>query len=116
LKFTLIQIAEFVSRWKALKLADEDLQALEKQIMDNPLAGAVIAGTGGVRKIRFAPPSWNRGKSGAARVCYALFADIGAVYLVTIFGKKENANLGAADKQAARRWMAGIKKLTRRID
>lgn len=38
--------------------------------MHDPTAGAVVRGAGGVRKIRFAPPGWGTGKSGAVRVYY----------------------------------------------
>ena len=58
-----------------------------------------------MRKVRFAPPSWNTGKSGAARVCYAVFASIGTVYLLTLFAKSEKANLSDADKATLRTWM-----------
>jgi hypothetical protein len=43
-KLTLIQVATFVAKFRKLGLTDEDLQALERQIMDNPEAGAVMAG------------------------------------------------------------------------
>ena len=110
MKLTLIQVATFVGKAKRLGLSDEDLQALERQIMENPEGGDVVAGTGGVRKIRFAPPSWNTGKSGATRVCYALFSVIETVYLLTIFGKNEQANLTAAEKAGIKAWMTEIKK------
>jgi len=67
---TFIQLAPFVVAWRRLGLTDEDLSALEQLIMHRPEAGAVMQGTGGVRKLRFAPPSWHMGKSGATRVCY----------------------------------------------
>lgn len=78
--------------------------------MENPKAGAVVAGTGGVRKMRFAPPSWNAGRSGATRVCYALFATIDTVFLLTMFLKNQQANLTAEEKKAIRTWMTQAKK------
>jgi hypothetical protein len=77
--------------------------------MESPDAGVVMAGTGGVRKIRFAPPSWNTGKSGATRVCYALFAAFDTVYLLTMFGKNRQANLTADEKKNVRTWMTRTK-------
>src|SRR3954464_8514862 len=88
----------FVAASKYLKLDDEDLRALENLIQERPEAGRVIPGTGGMRKIRFAPPSWNRGKSGATRVCYACFLKGTLVYLMAAFGKNEQENLSAGDK------------------
>lgn len=104
-KLTIAQVETFVAKWRKLRLNDDDLQALEKLIIDNPESGAVMVGTGGLRKIRFAPPSWNRGKSGATRVCYAFFSRIDTVYLIDIFAKSEKPNLSDADKALAKKWM-----------
>lgn len=109
-KLTLIQVATFVKKFRKLGLTDEDLEALERQIMDHPDAGVVMAGTGGVRKIRFAPPSWNTGKSGATRVCYALFATIDTVYFLTVFGKNKQANLTADERKTIKAWMMRTKR------
>jgi len=57
-----------------------------------------MKGTGGLRKVRFAPPSWHTGKSGAARVCYAHFAVFDTVSFVTLFAKKDQANLTRAER------------------
>ena len=99
---TFVQLALFVRDWYRLELTDEDLQALEQTISENPAAGAVMKGTGGLRKMRFAPPSWRRGKSGAARVCYVVYDVYETAYLVSLFTKNEQANLSDADKAAAR--------------
>src|SRR5947209_1726201 len=105
MRLTFIQFAPFVVAWRRLRLTDEDLQALESQIMESPEAGNVMAGTGGVRKIRFAPPSWRRGKSGASRVCYVYFSSVAQCYLLTMFTKAQKPNLSAADKAAIRDWV-----------
>src|SRR5215212_1670612 len=54
-------------RLAAAKADRRGLRALELQIMNDPAAGDVIPGGGGVRQLRFAPPSWRRGKSAATR-------------------------------------------------
>lgn len=110
MNLTFVQLATFIADWKRMKLNDEDLQALEKLIMRAPLAGAVMQGTGGLRKIRFAPPSWHTGKSGATRVCYVHFAEAGACYLFTMFAKNEQPNLTKADKAAWRAFIAELRK------
>src|SRR5665213_2831955 len=51
----------FKNLWRSEKLRDEDLQALETLIMRNPSGPGIMKGTGGLRKIRFAPPSRGRG-------------------------------------------------------
>jgi len=61
-----------------------------------------MQGTGGLRKARFAPPSWHRRKSGAMRVCYAVRAEYGLVFLVALFAKNKQANLTASERRAAK--------------
>src|SRR5882724_2043160 len=98
MRMTFDQVELFASEWRRLKLTDEDLQALERLIMNRPEAGPVMSGTGGVRKLRFAPPSWHTGKSGAARVCYVHFVEAAHCGLIAIFAKNELANLSDKDK------------------
>ena len=49
-------------------LADDDYAKLQLYLAENPDAGALIEGGGGIRKLRFALPG--RGKSGGIRVIY----------------------------------------------
>lgn len=109
-RYTFIQPASFSSDWARLGLTDDDLRALENEVMARPDAGAVMAGTGGLRKVRYAPPSWRTGKSGALRVCYVVFPNFGVCYLVALFPKNERANLSAADKAMWRRWITQRRK------
>ena len=95
MRLTFIQVSRFVARWRGLKLNDGDLSALESLLMDRPDSGDVMAGTDGVRKVRFAP-SRHAGKSGAFRVAYAYFRAGETVYLPTIFGKNEQQKFTAA--------------------
>jgi hypothetical protein len=91
-----------------LKLKDDDLRALENVIAEQPERDPVMAGTGGLRKIRFAPASWGSGKSGAIRVGFAFFPVVSRIYLVTVFRKNEKGNLSQAEKK-------GIKELLARL-
>lgn len=104
-----VQLDPFPPAWKGLELDDEDLRALEIAIMLDPERPPVVLGTGGLRKIRFAPKSWAIGKRGAARVCYVYFRQVGLVALVFAYGKGEKDNLTAEEKRA-------IKKLIREIE
>jgi hypothetical protein len=61
--------APFEAEWVELGLGDEDLARLQAGLVADPAAGDVVPGTGGVRKVRFAPAG--RGKSGGVRVCYS---------------------------------------------
>jgi len=98
-----IEMKPFTEGWKQLGLGDQDLFALQVMIMLGPKGPPVVAGTRGLRKIRFAPKSWGKGKSGAARVCYAYLEEHGVVLLVIAYAKNEKDDLTPAEKKAIRR-------------
>lgn len=108
MRFSLIQLTGFGRKWRAADLADEDLQALESELLENPESGEVMKGTGGLRKMRFAPPSGRRGKSGSMRVGYAVFPDYGRIYLVTMFPKNVQENLTPAERNAVKALLGRI--------
>lgn len=62
---TFIQTKKFTRNWDELGFNDDDLRRLELQIMSDPQIGAVMRGTGKLRKMRFA--LGNSGKSGGTR-------------------------------------------------
>ncbi len=55
-------------------LSDEQYSELQQALIDNPELGPVIAGTGGIRKLRWAAPG--RGKRGGYRVIAHLLKEI----------------------------------------
>jgi hypothetical protein len=110
MNLTFIQTPMFIEKAKRLGLSDDDLQALEQLVLEHPDRGDVMRGTGGVRKIRFAPPSWHTGKSGATRVCYILFTQVDACYFVSIFAKNEKPNLSPAEMAALKKWVEATRK------
>ena len=115
MKLTLVQTAAFVTNWNRLGLTDDDLRALETLVMEHPEAGKVIRGTGGLRKIRFAPPSWNTGKSGATRVCYAHFATVDAAYFLAVYPKNVQDNLTARQKAVFKKLVEAIGSGMRKV-
>jgi hypothetical protein len=100
--WTVIQLQGFKALWKAQKLSDDDLQALESAIMRDPSGYPVMKGTDGLRKIRFAPQSRGKGKSGSLRIAYAQFPERRRIYLITMFSKNDEKNITAADRNAIR--------------
>jgi len=84
-----------------IRLADKLLSAEERQDLINylaecPLAGVVMEGTNGVRKLR-----WRRGgqgKSGGARVIYYYHDALMPLYLLALFAKGDKANLSKAER------------------
>ena len=77
-------------------LTDDDLKQLQEQLLADPRIGAVMRGTGGVRKMRFAFE--HRGKSGSIRVIYIDFEVYEKIYLITAYTKAEKDNLSDAEK------------------
>lgn len=81
---------------QALKIwTDEERVCFIDWISVNPLAGDVIPGAQGARKVRWAASG--RGKRGGARVIYYNFTEQGMVYLVTIFTKSDQTNILPGD-------------------
>ena len=72
-------------------LSPVELDTLVLALAMNPLAGDLIRGTGGVRKLRWA--CGGRGKSGGSRVIYYFHSDSAPLYLLTIYAKGEKTDL-----------------------
>lgn len=62
-------------------------------ISDNPLAGDVIPGADGARKVRWSVAG--KGKSGGARVIYFNLSDEGVLLLVAVYAKSGQDNIAA---------------------
>jgi mRNA-degrading endonuclease RelE of RelBE toxin-antitoxin system len=66
-------------------LSDELYTELQLALINNPELGPVIAGTGGVRKLRWAAPG--RGKRGGYRVIYYVRRPKGVIWMLTMYPK-----------------------------
>ena len=88
----------------AKKLLDEDeRESLVNYLSTSPLAGKLVKGTGGIRKIRWAQE--DIGKSGAYRVIYFFHSSEIPLYLLNVFAKNEKADISQAERNE-------LKKLT----
>jgi len=76
--------------------------------MLNPQGHPVVQGTGGLRKLRFAPLRWKTGKSGAVRIGYVYLQEHGVVLLVIAYSKNEKDDLAPAEKKAIRQLIEKI--------
>ena len=97
----------FDKQWRAMGLDDNDLQALQIELLKDPQIGSVIKGTGKLRKMRFAFP--NRGKSGSSRVLYVDFVLAKTIYLIFAYPKNEKDNLTDEERN-------NIKKMIEKIE
>ncbi len=93
---TFVELRIFRTRWKAMGLDDGDLLRLQEELLADPKVGAVMKGTGGVRKMRFA--FQNRGKSGSVRVIYVDFEVYEKIFLITAYTKEEKDNLSDSER------------------
>jgi mRNA-degrading endonuclease RelE of RelBE toxin-antitoxin system len=76
-------------------LSDEDYRALQNHLVLLPESGAIIKGSGGVRKIRWR--SRGKGKSGGVRVIYYWATAFDQIFLLTLYGKSEKDDLSPTD-------------------
>jgi len=85
-----VELDGFRDDWQRLGLnSQRDDWALRILIMCDPKRAPVIKGTGGLRRIRFAPKRWNVGRRDAVRVFYVYFPDHWTVLLVAASGGNE---------------------------
>ena len=66
-------------------LSDEEYGELQRQLIRDPEAGAVVRGSGGVRKLRWGAPG--RGKRGGYRVIYYVRRPKGVIWMLTLYPK-----------------------------
>ena len=98
----------FDKQWRAMGLDDNDLQALQIELLKDPQIGSVIQGTGKLRKMRFAFP--NRGKSGSSRVLYVVFVLAETIYLIFAYPKNEKDNLTDEERNNIKKMIAKIEQ------
>ena len=94
---TVAEVPEYIRRAEKLLSAQERHELVE-YLAGHPRAGDLIEGTGGVRKLRWR--RGGRGKSGGVRVIYYFHSEAMPLYLLTVFGKSERANLSKAERNA----------------
>lgn len=80
-------------------LGDEDFRVLQQFLAHDPEAGDIVPGTGGFRKLRWTVPRRRKGKRGGLRVIYYYFATESRIWLVTLYGKGEVADLSPNEKR-----------------
>ena len=69
MKAVFVELPAF-ARHRSDYLSDKEFRTLQNALMDNPEAGDVIQGAGGLRKVRHADPRRGKGKRGGLRVIY----------------------------------------------
>ena len=92
---TVVETEPFLKRAAPL-WNEEEREEFIDFIAVNPLAGAEISGTGGLRKIRWARAGM--GKRGGARVIYYYYNETAPVFLLTAYAKSAQEDLSPQEK------------------
>ena len=74
-------------------LTDEEYRELQQSLIENPEAGDVIPGSGGVRKLRWR--ATGRGKHGGHRVIYFAKVKQGRIWMLTMYPKNVKDDIPA---------------------
>lgn len=85
------------TKYRSNYLDDEVYRSLQDFLMQQPEAGDLIQGTGGLRKLR-----WNfgsKGKRGGVRIIYYFEINKNHIYFMTLFSKNEMVDLSAKEKK-----------------
>ena len=80
-------------------LSDDEYRELQLHLAADPEAGDVIQGLGGFRKVRWADRRRGQGRRGGLRVIYYHFAEDMQIWLLTVYGKDEAADLTAKERR-----------------
>ena len=104
---TVTETDSFIREAEKLMAEGERIE-LVNYLAAHPEAGDIIAKTGGVRKLRFARKG--QGKSGSYRVIYYYYDLNNPIYLFTVFGKNERANISDAAKNELYKIVQELKK------
>lgn len=97
--YTVIETPLYSQKVAAVLTADER-EAVAAYLSANPMAGSVVRGSGGVRKVRWA--KHGGGKRGGARIVYYNQLANGEVWLLTIYAKGDRPTIPAHELKLIR--------------
>lgn len=109
---TIVETHEFLRRAIQCGISDESRFAIIDFVAKNPMAGDLIHGTGGARKIRFARSG--HGKSSGYRIITFYSGVDMPVFLLTMFAKNEKSNVSDSEKNDLKKILKNIQNTYRR--
>jgi hypothetical protein len=86
------------------------LRDLQLELVDNPTAGDLDPGTGGLRKVRMPDPGRSKGKRGGVRVHFLWLPHRKRIYLLYLYQKSESDALTSSQKSLLRQVVRLIKE------
>ena len=96
------ETAEFTASLTEYFPTDDHYRLLQLFLSNNPEAGPVIRGTGGLRKARWPDIRRGMGKRGGLRVIYIYVPQASYIGFVTVYGKDESDDLTAEQRSLLR--------------
>jgi hypothetical protein len=90
-------------------LNDDNYRALQNFLVEQPLVGDVIQGTGGLRKLRWS--SKGKGKRGGIRTIYLYITEKSHIHFLTLYAKNEVSDLTADEKKILKRIVEELKNV-----
>jgi hypothetical protein len=100
-----VETSIFTKQIKALA-TDDELRAIQAELIAHPLKGDLITGTGGLRKVRMAVN--RQGKSSGVRVIYFL-NNVEKIYLILAYHKNQKVTLSNTEKLELKKWVQQLK-------
>jgi len=85
---------------------DEEYRSLQQVLVTDPVAGDLVPGGGGIRKIRMARPG--RGKRGGARVVYYWQRRSATIFMLIAYAKSARTDLSQAQVRALRELVSAL--------
>ncbi len=95
---SLLEIRAFTS-WVTKIFTDDEYSVFQHYLKENPQAGTVMPGCGGLRKIRFSDPKRGKGKRGGVRIIYYHIPEVRWIYLIYGYDKDEADDLTPDQKK-----------------
>lgn len=108
---TVIETPAYIRAAKDAGMSPWEREQAVLLVAANPKAGAVIVGTGGCRKVRVAKE--HGGKSGGYRVITFFGGENIPVFLISVFGKLDRANLTRAEQNDLARLAGSLRSSLR---
>lgn len=102
MRATFVETTGF-TKWVTAHLPNGHYWELQELLLENPDAGVVIPGCGGLRKIRVSDPDRQVGKRGGFRVSYLYIPTIRTFYMIAGYGKGVRDDLTPEQSRQLRR-------------
>lgn len=86
-------------RYRTVYLDDEAFRAMQRMLMQNPLTGDVISGTGGLRKARIGDSLRQKGRRSGLRFIYYWWLEQEQFWLFVLYDKNTQDDLTPYQKR-----------------